>query len=316
MNKITLKKTYKCLLKNDYIYILCHNYPDGDTLGSAVGLYHILKQLDKKVKIICNMDIPEKFKFMFKNVKSENFEPKYIVSIDVADEKLLGDNLNKYKGKINLCIDHHSSNTEYAENLFVNSKAGACAEIITTLVKMSKLNVSQDIADALFTGISTDTGCFKYSNVTARTHKLAAYLIKNGANASEINRIMFDTKSKSRIQIEQIVMNNMRYFFNNRCALSYILKSDIDNSKANEGDLDGISSIPRQIEGVDVGIYIREKDTNLYKISLRTQGKVNASDICAIFDGGGHICAAGCEIKGSLEEVIDKITKEVKKQLV
>lgn len=318
-NKLNLGQTVSLLKGVTDVHILCHDYPDGDTLGSAVGLYFILEQLGARSKIVCNKEIPDKFLDMFNGTKTTEFEPKYVISLDIADEKLFGSELSKYVGKVDLCIDHHMSNTGYAKNSLIEGTA-ATAEIITMLARELKVEVTTLMADALFTGITTDTGCFKYSNVTPQTHELAAYLIEQGAKAADINCVMFDTKSRARIDAEQIIMANMKYYFNNRCAITYITKAELKRICATEDDLDGLAALPRQIEGVKVGVYIREresnKDFNTYKISLRTQGEVDASKICAKFSGGGHKCAAGCEIKGSLEEIIGIITNEIEPQVI
>lgn len=306
--KLSLKSTARFLSDKNNIVILCHDFPDGDTLGSAAALHLACLALNKTSKILCNSEIPDKFQFMFKNIKNINFKPDMILTIDVADPKLLGDNFCKiYKNSVDLCIDHHSSNINYSNYLLLEPSASATAEIVYKLILEMGVNITPDIANCLYTAICTDTGCFKFSNVTAETHQIAAKLIKFGAESHKINKIMFDTKSKKRLQIESSILENLSYHFNGKCALTFLDFETFNKLDATESDLDGIASIPIQIENVEIAIYIREKSPNHYKISLRTNDKISASDICRKFNGGGHPCAAACELSGNLESVKKRI---------
>lgn len=306
-NQIDLNQTAKLLMAKDNIYILCHQSPDGDTLGSAMALYLALKKLNKKSKILCNDVIPQKYDYIFGSLEIDDFSPEYIVAVDVADIGLLGKELSKIIKKVDLCIDHHGSNTKYAQNLFLNPHAAATTEIIYNLLVSMNINIDNQIAECIYTGLSTDTGCFKYTNVTPKTHRVAAYMIEAGARAAMINKIMFDTKTKEKLKLEQMVLNNIEFYFDYRCAVICVTNEMINVSKATESDMDGISSLPRQIEGVMIGVTIREKNDNEFKISVRTGPEIDASKICANFEGGGHPAAAGCLIKDDLSTVKQKL---------
>lgn len=311
-----LYKIADILKQKNNFYILTHKSPDGDTLGSAFALYYCLKKLGKKSKVLCSDVIPSKFNILRKNVINENFEPDCIVAVDIADTTLLGQELEKYSDKIDICIDHHSINQDFAKLSYINSNASANCENIFELINLLKVKIDQDIANCLYTGISTDTGCFKYSSVTSNTHLIAAKLIDSGAENAKINKLMFDTKTKSQIKLEKLTLDTLEFFHDFKCALIYVDKEIMQKSGAKDYETDFLSALPRKIEGVLVGITVKEKASGVYKISVRTDDKISSAKICSNLGGGGHQCAGGCTVSGvSLNEAIDKIKKIVEKEL-
>lgn len=315
MNFIDVKSAAKLIEDNNNFLILCHKFPDGDTLGCASALSEALKQMGKNVKIFKPTSTKQRLEFLLNGLcgNSENFEEKFIIAVDVADVKLLEEPCQKYKDKINLCIDHHASNKLFAKNLLLDKNASAACEIIFNLLKELKVNFNKKIINALYTGISTDTGCFMYSNVTPNTFEIAAKLLQMGAEAAKINKIMFDTKSLARVKLEAILYSNLETYFNGKCTLAYVTQEIIEKTQATEDDLDGLASLPRKIEGTEVSIYLREKE-NYFKASIRTNGKINANAICEKLGGGGHICAAGCELPNNLKVAKEMILKAVKEE--
>lgn len=309
---ITAKEAAEFLLKRDKFLILTHANPDGDTLGSGFALNAALRQLGKASRVLCPDPIPSKFRFLDTD-RCPDFEPETVVAVDVADEKLLGRLENEYKGKIDLCIDHHGSNLEYAEKVYLESDSAAACECVYNVLKELGVKLTPYIASSLYLGLATDTGCFKFSNVTPRTHRYAAELMELGADFDEINRVMFEVKSKSRIAMEKMVLQEMEFCCSGRCALITVTKDMIDSTGCEPTDLDGITALSRQIEGVLIGITIKEKEQGVFKVSLRTFEPYDASEICKAFGGGGHKRAAGCEFKKPLLEVkqmlIEKITE-------
>lgn len=308
---ISTAQAAKELLIQDKIMIIPHISPDGDALGCAFALYSALISLGKQVKIRCSDDLPIRFSYLYRYYVDTEFDDEYVVAVDLASPQLIGEKLQPYASRIALCIDHHPSNTEYAANTCLDTKAAAACEIIYELLEILNIEITAHIANCLYTGIATDSGCFKYGNTTSRTHIIAASLIDSGAEYDEINRFLFDTKSKHRIAVEQEVLKTIEYFYHDRVALIYISQAMVEQTKADEGELDGLSALPRMIEGVDVGITIREKPDGSHKISLRTTDKADASEICALFGGGGHKRAAGCLINENFEESKAKIIEAV-----
>lgn len=312
---ISINEVADVLTKNDFFYILTHQSPDGDTLGSAYALLRSLQKLNKHAKVLCSDKIADKFSYLYSEVNIEDFDAKFIVSVDVADPALLGDKLAVYKDRVDLCIDHHESNKNYADKSFVDPKAAATAEIMYDIIKLLGVDIDIPIASCIYTGISTDTGCFKYQNATARTHKIASELLELGLEAYKINRLMFDTKSKAKIYLEKLVMDTLEFHFNDKCALIYITNDMVEKSGVDDSEVDGFASMPKCVEGVLIGITIRQKGNNIYKVSVRTQDGIKANAICENFGGGGHKAAAGCSIEGELLEVKEKILKVCEEQV-
>lgn len=287
------------LERSDKFVILTHASPDGDTLGSAYALADALCALNKRVFVVCPDKIPEKFGYLIKEY--EAFEPETVVAVDIADEKLLGSLYDRYSGRVALCIDHHGSNTKYAEMLYLEADAAAACECIYNVINELGTKITPYMASCLYTGIATDTGCFKFSNTTPRSHRYAAELIEKGADYGEINRVMFEVKSRGRIAMERKVLENIEFYYGGRCAVITVTRDMIKETGCPLGDLDGVTAMSRQIEGVQIGVTIKEKPDGKYKVSLRTFEPYNAADICAAFGGGGHVRAAGCEFSCDIE---------------
>lgn len=312
---ITLESAAKTLLSKDKILILTHRSPDGDTIGSGYALAMALRKLGKSVKVDCTDPFPEKYSYFTDKLEKLEFDEEFVVSVDIADTKLLGEKLSDYADKIDLCIDHHGSNTKYAKEYYVEASAAAAALVIAKLIRLMNVDFDKDIANAIYTGITTDTGCFRYTNVTAETHRIAADMIDCGAESGMINRLMFETKSRSRLEIERRVMDSIQFYLDGRCAIAYATIDMMKESGAVDSDMEGVSSLPRQIEGVMAGITLREKNNGKFKVSVRTTDELDASAICANFGGGGHKAAAGCMITGTLNEAIEQIIEVVRQAL-
>lgn len=312
---ITLESAAKTLLSKDKILILTHRSPDGDTIGSGYALAMALRKLGKNVKVDCTDPFPEKYSYFTDKLEKLEFDEEFVVSVDIADTKLLGEKLSDYADKIDLCIDHHGSNTKYAKEYYVEASAAAAAQVIAKLIRLMNVDFDKDIANAIYTGITTDTGCFRYTNVTAETHRIAADMIDCGAESGMINRLMFETKSRSRLEIERRVMDSIQFYLDGRCAIAYATIDMMKESGAVDSDMEGVSSLPRQIEGVMAGITLREKNNGKFKVSVRTTDELDASAICANFGGGGHKAAAGCMITGTLNEAIEQIIEVVRQAL-
>ncbi|MBQ2669059.1 MAG: DHH family phosphoesterase [Clostridia bacterium] len=297
-----LQRAAELLRAWDKILILSHRSPDGDTLGCASALSRALIALGKSVQFRCADEIPQKFSYMFAGISFGDFEPEKIVTVDVADKALLGA-LEPLGDRVDLAIDHHAIHRPFAKEIWVEANAAAACQLITRLISALGAAITPAIADCLYTGISTDTGCFKYPNATAETYRIAADLIERGARAADINRVMFDTKSRAVIELMKRVYSDMEFFHNDRCAVLCLTNALIAETGVREDELDGTAAIVRQVEGVQFGLTIRERGENEYKISLRAAEPANAAEVCQKFGGGGHKGAAGCTIYAPLEEV-------------
>ena len=306
--------------KAEKIVILTHENPDGDAIGSSLAMDLAIKQLGKKPDVI----IPEYsrlFEFLpgSEDIKKESDIQKYdlAISVDCTDLKRLkcGD---KYfaNAKSKIVIDHHGTNKMFGDFNFVNPVSPACCEILIGMFEYFGIEITKKIGSCIVTGIITDTGGFRYSGVTAETFEFTAELLRKGVNVSEIYKRVLDTKTRANFELNKLISQRMEILEDGKVTFTYINLEDEKNVNAEEGDHEGLVEIGRDIEGVEVSVFIREKqDPKGYKISLRSNDYVNVSDVCLMFGGGGHPKAAGCFIQGDLEQAKTKILAEIKKVL-
>ena len=302
MRMITLDEVVCLLQEHDHFKLLTHLYPDGDTLGGAFALAFALRKLGKKANVAVNGPVPSKFRYLVKNYEDQDFTPEYIVSVDVAAMTLLGDSVMEGVGQIDLCIDHHRTNSVTAEHIFVDGDAAAACETIFELVNLLGVEMDEDIAAGIYTGVSTDTGCFCYSNTTPRTHQIAAQVIPY-CDWQSINYVNFVVKTRAKLRMERMIYDTMEFYAGGKCAVAYTTLAMQCALGAGDDEMEGLASLPRQIEGVEMGITMREKEGGIFKISVRTNDGINAAEFCKQFNGGGHPAAAGCSLEGDLGTV-------------
>lgn len=216
----------------DDILILCHKNPDGDTIGCAGALYLALKALGKNAAILCSDPIPSLYDYMELRQFDQSFTPAFVVAVDVASIQLFGDrnNVQKYAEHVQLCIDHHASNSGYAYETLLDPGAAAACEVMAGVISDMGVPIDASIADCLYTGIATDTGCFRFASTTARTHQVAAHLIEAGADVERLNARLFESRSRARLEIERIALESLEYFFDGRCAMIYLTWDQIVTS--------------------------------------------------------------------------------------
>lgn len=311
----TLRQCARYLKKHDNYIILTHASPDGDTLGSAYALYYGLNEIGKRACVICPDVIPQKYDYFARSTDHVSRENATIVAVDIADKRLLGSLQEEFGDFVDLDIDHHISNTKFAKNLYLDADASATAEIIFELLTLMRVDINDITAKALYTGIATDTGSFKYATVTAKTHMIAALLHEYNINASEINRLMFDTKSKRLLELERQVLKTAEFHFDDRCMLLCVTAQMQEKTGCSGTELEGIAVISRSVEGVKVGLTLKQTGDEEFKVSVRTYQPIDASEICKKLGGGGHKGAAGATVSGSLEEAKQKILEAVKECL-
>lgn len=308
--RVDFSEAVRELKAADDILILCHRNPDGDTLGSGFALLRALKLMGKRARLSCDDKIPAKFSYLYDGIESEDFEEKFIVSVDVAERKLLGENYNElYGDRVDLSFDHHGTSRLFAKKTYCESESASACEILFAVIKELGVEFDKKIADCLYTGMSTDTGCFRYSNVTSRTHRIAAELIEKGADHAKINVRMFETKSMNNIMLEKLCLQSLEFYGEGKVAVITVTKDMLEDCSCDKSDLDAIKPITRQIEGVKIGLTVKQEDNGKTGISVRTSESYDASVICANFGGGGHARAAGCEMKCTPEEAKEKVVK-------
>lgn len=310
---ITIEAAAEFLKAHDNYLILSHANPDGDTLGCGFSLCGALQRMGKKAKNICADPISSRFSFMKEAVEEQDFEPGTIVTVDVADKRLLGDFEAVYGDKVSLAVDHHVSHVGFAERLVLEPDAAACCQTVYKLIKALGVPMDERLAACIYTGIATDTGCFKYSSVSPETHIIAAELLQYNFGFDRINYVFFDMKTKERVALEETIFRSLEYYCDGKCAMVVLPKAILDSVDTEDGN--GIASIPRQIEGVEVGIVIKEKKDG-WKASVRTNTFADAQKICKEFGGGGHEKAAGCSFKNMTpEEIKEKLIPVIEREL-
>ena len=267
--------------------------------------------MGKKRAFRCADEITDDFSFMTENFVNDEVENPFVVCVDVADEGLLGSLAAEFGGKADLCIDHHMSNTYFAKATYLADEAAA-SEIIYDLAKALPVEMNRYIRNCIYTGISTDTGCFRYMNTTARSFSIVASLMEQGIDSVIINKLMFETKTKSFLTLEMLARETLEYFFDGTCAMITITQDMYKESGSTEHECYPITALPRQIEGVLVGVVIKQKADGSYGISVRTDSGIDASQICSRMGGGGHKGAAGCRSNGTIEEIKAQILDSVK----
>ena len=304
----------KLLQENKEFLILSHEHPDGDTLGCAFALGEVLKQMGKKRAFLCSDEITSDFSYMTDGAEWDEVENPFVIAVDVADAKLLGGLYGAYGDKVDLCIDHHLSNTLYAKNNFVEERAAAC-EIIYELAVSLNIEMNLYLCNCIYTGLSTDTGCFKYQNMTASVFRIAAELMEKGVEFKKINKLMFETKTKSFLKLEMLARETLEYHFDGKVAIITITQDMYKKSGSDEHECYPITALPRQIEGVLVGVVIKEKNDGSFGISVRTEDGLDAAYICAQLGGGGHKGAAGARFSNYYEEGKKKLLEVIKNSL-
>lgn len=289
----------KLLESWDDILVICHQSPDGDALGSMAAMVRGLRAKGKRADWYCADPVPPKFSYLFEGMEKQEFEPSHIMTVDVADQKLLGNAWDLYGDRIELAIDHHGTHKEFAPARWVCAGYAATAEMIWCLLDMMGWRPDKAAAECIYTGIATDTGCFRYQNVTGFTHLVAGSILDEiGVDCAAVNRRLFETRTRASLEAERLIMNSLEFSCGGKAALVQVPQSVFAKTGAAESELDGVESLPRQVEGVLIGITVKEKPDGKIKISLRTNPPANAAEICRRFGGGGHEGAAGCSFEG------------------
>ena len=287
----------------DRFLILTHKRPDGDTIGCAAGLCLALRRLGKTAWVLPNADATDLFTPYLEGLLAPaDAAPDYVISVDVAGTGLFPREAQPWVERgIDLAIDHHPSYEGFGRESCVDSGRAACGELVLDLVSQWG-PVDRAIARVLYVAISTDTGCFVYSNTTPDTHRAAAALMDTGIDAADLNKRHFRTKSWKRLQVESMLVAGLERHDQGRIALASVTLEMVDALQAQERDLEDIAAFVGQIQGVEIGVTIRELTDGTCKLSVRTIPGISATAICALLGGGGHAAAAGCTLQGRAPE--------------
>lgn len=323
----TLDEVCELLIPKKNTLVIFHVRPDADAIGAAFALKLILEAMGSKTVCTCESEIPSRLAFLTENHQrsarfesmSDTFEFERILTVDTASPSQLGNLQDFFEDKIDLMIDHHENGIKYADN-YVRADYAASGEIIyeigKRLVDMGALDkIPQHAYDLIYAALSSDTGCFKYSNVSPHTHLCAAELINAGVDAAEINHRLFDCKSEKMLAAESAGFQNMKFYHNRKIAaviFPYDLKKELD---LDDEHLETLVDVARAVDGVKIAISARQSTAyRSFRISMRSSCSFDVSVVAKHFSGGGHAKAAACTIEADSIEfavrlVVDEIIK-------
>lgn len=299
---VTYPEAARFLQERDGFLLLTHKRPDGDTVGCAVGLCLALRKLGKTAYVLPNPDATALFDpYWGDTLAPVDFVPDTVVSVDIASEGLFPSNAQCWLGKVDLALDHHPSNTGFAKQVCVESDKAACGELIYRIITQW-FSVDKGLALPLYVALSTDTGCFVYSNTTPHTHRVAAALMETGIDYAAVNKRHFRTKSYIRLRLESHMIETMDLHDGGQTAIAAISLEDMTQLGAKEEDVEDIAAVVGQLAGVHTAVTIRELHPGECKLSVRTAADLDASQVCKLLGGGGHAAAAGCTVMGSVAD--------------
>lgn len=307
--------------KSSKIAVTSHVVPDGDNIGSSLALCLALKKLNKQATYLIDDNIPGVYRFL-KGAKEverlssfADLDYDLVIAMDCGDLERLG-KVKQLAEKTRLInIDHHISNTNFGEINLVEENASATAEIAYKLIKSMGIFIDKDMAECIYTGIVTDTGMFQYSNTSEETHSIAAELIIAGVNPADIFNKVYQNSPKEKILLMKEAIQSLEFYSSDKISCITISKAQIDDIAGEDLDTEGIVNMARDIAGIEVAVFLKEKESNVVKVSLRSKSYV---DVCAIakgFGGGGHIRAAGCTITAGLEQAKQQLILAIQKQI-
>ena len=305
MTNLTRAETAEFLLSHDRFSILTHRRPDGDTLGSAAALCLGLRKLGKEAWVVDPTEPLDHLGWLMADITKEAAEESdTIVAVDVAAPNMLPKDTAPLAEKCLLRIDHHGSATPFAAEELVDPESASCAEIICDVLSLLGVELDEDMADAIYVGVSTDTGCFRYSNTNAHCFATASLCAQAGADIAGLNLELFETNSLAKLRIQAWIVEHVKLFDEGRLAIVAIPKAVEERLGVTEADMGNMSSYARSIEGVCLAATLRQGRFGETKISLRAIPGYDAAAVCQRFGGGGHPGAAGATTRLGLEETV------------
>ena len=298
MKILTIPETAQFLREHDHYTILSHRRPDGDTLGSTAALCLGLRQLGKAAHVLENKEITPRFAWLHEGLtKPEAEEGDTLVTVDVASPGMLPNAYTPLLGKIALRIDHHGSATSFTDLELVDSGSASCAEVVWDVLAELGVQPDRRLAESVYVGVSTDTGCFRFANTTDHTFTVAAQCVRAGARIYELNQELFETNTLERLKMQGWIVEHMKLLKGGEMAVCAIPRAVEREIGVNEDDMDNISNFPRTVAGVRIAATLRETADGDTKLSVRAVPGCDATRVTVRFGGGGHKGAAGASMK-------------------
>lgn len=279
------------LKERDRFLILSHKNPDGDTLGSGAALCSALRRMGKTAFVYCNPQITDRMeRYIATYYAPENYAPDCVIAVDIATPGLFPQG---FDGRVDLCVDHHPTNSFYAEETLLHDEKSSCGEAILELIEQMTGAVTPEEATLLFIALTTDCGCFQYMNTNADTMRAAARMIELGAEQHQIVHDFFRKVSVARLKLEGMIYSSMGFYRNDAVITALVTQQMLREAGTTENDLDDLAGLPGRALGGTVTILIRELPDGRSKCSVRSTPEVDSSAVCGIYGGGGHAMAAG-----------------------
>ena len=315
----SLYDAFRELMTMDDVLILVHRNPDGDCLGTAFALKRAFENLGRRVCVAAHGTVDRNLLEITDGAEElrPRFLPSVIVSVDVATQQLLGPDLMDYAEHIDYNIDHHYTNTEYAQFNLVNGTASSAGEVLFDLFQACGIVIDDVIAEKLYAAIAFDTGCFRYSNTTAHTHAVAASLLEHKFDAAAVVRRMFDIVPLRQLRMERAALDSLHVYRDGAIVLLPITRAMLAENGALDEDVAGMVALVRRIEGAVVCATLKETVEGDVKVSLRSADDIfDVSAVAAVFGGGGHVKASGCLIKDSVERAEQRLLAAIEQRMV
>ena len=309
MTNLTASECAAWLAAHDDYLIISHRRPDGDTLCSGAALCSALRRAGKQAWCFANPETTDTYRpFVEPYLLPEGAaDPAVHVTVDIAGEGLFPAGISL---PVPLAIDHHPSNSRFAENLCLAAERSSCGELVMEIIEALCGSMTAGEANLLYAAVSTDTGCFQYSNTNAATLRAAAELVECGAENSALNTLLFRTMSRARMALEGRMLTGMRYFKDGRISVNIVTQAMLDECGADENDCDDLAGIAGKAKGSLISLTIREVAEGS-KVSARSKPGINVSDVCAVYGGGGHAMAAGVTLNCGVEEALELMLRAI-----
>jgi len=298
--------------------ITSHIRPDGDSLGSSLALYWTLKSLDKDVEVIMRDNVPHSYRELpgaDDVIKTPRVSNKYDAAFVIECSDIDRPGLIDLDKQFVVNIDHHSTTALFGHINWIDATASAVGEMIYNLCKALGVTVNQQIAECVYTALLTDTGSFHFSNTTERTFKIASELVRRGVKPAQISQALFYSYPFSKIKILGMVLSSLKRDETGRIAFMNVTQEALEQANASEEDLDGIVNYPLAVEEIEVVGFFKEISPGVYRTSLRSKGSANVARVTEKFGGGGHRNAAGCTIRGELQEIENQVVEYLQEAL-
>lgn len=308
---------------NDRFLVVAHVNPDGDAASSTSAVGWMLERLGKRFVLVNEGTMPNKFDFLWgfeRMLALDELPPdeRYtcIISVDCADEARIGQVKERFAADAKLLnIDHHPTNDYFGDVQLIREDAAATVEILYDLAGTLQLPVEGELAAAIYCGLLTDTGGFRYSNTTPKVMRIAAELLAGGVEGHRLAELVLEKITYAHITVLKQALNTLSFNEDRQISWITVSQDDIRMTGATSEDMDGLILYPRNIEGVEVGLLFKQTDEQTVKVSFRSNGKADVAAIAQRFGGGGHVRASGCTLKGGLQEVVERVVKEVGQSL-